>query len=111
MFRLKVPSNKLGCLQDIHWSMGGIGYFPTYTLGNLYAAQFMEQARIDHPDLDDGFRRGEFGSLKNWLNAKIHRPRQRHRPGELCRRVTGRPLSPAPLVKYLHDKYAAYYGI
>ena len=91
--------------------MGGLGYFPTYTLGNLYAAQFMEQARTDHPNLDDEFRRGEFGQLKSWLNAKIHRPGQRHRPGELCQRVTGRPLSPTPLVNYLRGKYAPLYGL
>ena len=64
-------------MQDIHWSMGGIGYFPTYTLGNLYAAQFMEQARHDLGDLDGDFRRGEFGRLKGWLNEKVHRPGQR----------------------------------
>ncbi len=85
-------------MQDIHWSMGGLGYFPTYTLGNLYAAQFMEQARRDLGDLDDDFRRGEFGRLKGWLNEKIHRPGQRYRAGELCRRVTGQPLSHKPLM-------------
>jgi carboxypeptidase Taq len=111
MFSLKVPSNKLGCLQDIHWSMGGIGYFPTYTLGNLYAAQFMEQARHDLGDIDADFKHGEFGRLKKWLNEKVHRPGQQYRAGELCERVTGRPLSPKPLVTYLRDKYAPFYGI
>src|SRR5262249_43364271 len=81
-FGLTVPSDAQGCLQDIHWSMGGLGYFPTYTLGNLYAAQFMEQARTDLPGLEDDFRRGEFGRLKGWLNEKIHRPGQRYRAGE-----------------------------
>ncbi len=91
--------------------MGGLGYFPTYTLGNLYAAQFMEQARQDLGDLDADFRRGEFGRLKGWLNEKIHRPGQRYRPGELCRRVTGRPLSHRPLIAYLRGKYGPLYGI
>src|SRR5713226_9761286 len=67
-FGLNVGTDAEGCLQDIHWSGGGIGYFPTYTLGNLYAAQFMDQARRDLPGLDDDFRRGEFGRLKAWLS-------------------------------------------
>lgn len=110
-FQLKPPSAALGCLQDVHWSMGGLGYFPTYTLGNMYAAQFMEQARQDLGDLDADFRRGEFGRLKGWLNEKIHRPGQRYRAADLCRRVTGKPLSPRPLLAYLRQKYAPLYGI
>jgi carboxypeptidase Taq len=110
-FQLRPPTDTLGCLQDIHWSMGGLGYFPTYTLGNLYAAQLMEQARRDLGDLDTDFRRGEFGRLKRWLNEKVHRPGQRYRPGELCRRVTGKPLSHQPLLTYLRNKYAPLYGI
>ena len=90
---------------------GGIGYFPTYTLGNLYAAQFMEQARQDLRGLDDDFRRGDFGRLKSWLNDNIHRQGRRYRAGELCRRVTGRPLSHRPLVEYLQGKYQGMYGI
>src|SRR5205823_7719343 len=88
-FDLIPTNNKLGCLQDIHWSMGGIGYFPTYTLGNLYSAQLMEAARRDLAGLETDFRQGEFQRLKGWLNEKIHRPGQRYRAGELCRRVTG----------------------
>jgi carboxypeptidase Taq len=110
-FDLTPPTDAQGCLQDIHWSMGGLGYFPTYTLGNLYAAQLMEAARHDLGDLDGDFRRGEFGRLKGWLNEKVHRPGQRWRPGELCRRVTGRPLSHKPLITYLRGKYAPLYGI
>jgi carboxypeptidase Taq len=110
-FQLTPPNNAQGCLQDIHWSMGGMGYFPTYTLGNLYAAQFMEQARQDLGDLDGDFRRGEFGKLKGWLNEKVHRPGQRFPAAELCRRVTGRALSHKPLVAYLRGKYEAIYHI
>jgi carboxypeptidase Taq len=105
------PSDAMGCLQDIHWSMGGLGYFPTYTLGNLYAAQLMEQARADLGDLDADFRRGEFGRLKGWLNEKVHRQGQRYRAAELCRRVTGKPLSPRPLVEYLRKKFAPLYSL
>jgi carboxypeptidase Taq len=110
-FDLTPPTDAQGCLQDIHWSMGGLGYFPTYTLGNLYAAQLMEAARRDLGDVDGDFRRGEFGRLKGWLNEKVHGPGQRWRAGELCRRVTGRPLSHKPLVEYLRGKYAPLYGI
>jgi carboxypeptidase Taq len=110
-FGLTPPDDRRGCLQDIHWSMGGLGYFPTYTLGNLYAAQFMEQARMDLGDLDADMRRGEFGWLKGWLNEKVHQAGQRWRAGDLCVRVTGQPLSHKPLVNYLRGKYAPLYGI
>jgi carboxypeptidase Taq len=110
-FSLTPPTDAQGCLQDIHWSMGGFGYFPTYTLGNLYAAQFMERARRDCGDLDDDFRHGDFGQLKGWLNEKIHRPGQRYRAPELCRRVTGKTLSHKPLLTYLRGKFAPLYGI
>jgi carboxypeptidase Taq len=110
-FNLTPPTDAQGCLQDIHWSMGGIGYFPTYTLGNLYAAQFMEQARRDVPGLDGEFRAGRFQGLKSWLNDKLHRTGQRYRASELCQRVTGRPLSHQPLMAYLRGKYGPLYGI
>ncbi|MCS7045988.1 MAG: carboxypeptidase M32 [Gemmataceae bacterium] len=110
-FDLTPPDDAHGCLQDIHWSMGGFGYFPTYTLGNLFAAQFMEQARSDLPGLDDDFRRGEFRRLKGWLNDRIHRPGMRWRSRDLCLKVTGRPLSPRPLLSYLRQKYGELYHL
>jgi carboxypeptidase Taq len=110
-FSLTPPTFRQGCLQDIHWSMGGIGYFPTYTLGNLYAAQFMAQARQDLGDLDADFKQGDFSRLKGWLNTKVHAPGQRWRAGELCRRVTGQPLKHGSLIAYLKGKYAPLYGI
>jgi len=111
MFGLTPPDDRLGCLQDIHWSMGGIGYFPTYTLGNLYAAQFMERVRADFPALDADFRAGNFGELKAWLNHEIHRHGRTYLPGELCRRITGRPLSFEPFMKYLREKMGRQYGL
>ncbi len=108
---LKVPDDARGCLQDVHWSFGGLGYFPTYTLGNLYAAQLMDAARRDLPGLDNDFRRGDFSRLKGFLNEKVHAAGMRWRAEELCRRVTGQPLDPAPLVRYLRDKYAPLYGL
>lgn len=111
LFGLDVPDDSRGCLQDIHWSFGGIGYFPTYTLGNLYAAQLMGAAKSDLAGLDDDFRRGEFGRLKGWLGERIHKHGQRFRAGDLCRRATGVALAPEPFVAYLKEKFGALYGV
>lgn len=107
---LTPPDDAHGCLQDIHWSGGGIGYFPTYTLGNLYAAQFFEQARKDLGDLEGQFSRGEFVPLREWLRIKIHCQGQRYRAADLVVAVTGRPLRPGPLLDHLRGKYALLYG-
>jgi carboxypeptidase Taq len=107
---LKVPSDAQGCLQDPHWSFGGLGYFPTYTLGNLYAAQFMDAARRDLPGLEGDFRKGDFSRLKAWLNDKVHKPGQRWRANDLCRKVTGGPLTHEPLIRSLRDKYRPLYA-
>jgi carboxypeptidase Taq len=111
MLGLKVPDDARGCLQDIHWSFGGVGYFPTYTLGNLYAAQLMREARAELPGLDDDFRRGEMSRLKGWLNEKIHRQASIWRAGDLCRRITGCELDHQPFIGYLRDKYSPLYGL
>jgi carboxypeptidase Taq len=108
---LEVPRDAQGCLQDVHWSFGGLGYFATYTLGNLYAAQFMEAARRDLPGVEDDFRRGDFARLKGWLNVRVHEPGQKWRAGELCRRITGAALDHTPLIRYLRDRYAPLYGL
>ncbi|HET6232109.1 MAG TPA: carboxypeptidase M32 [Longimicrobiaceae bacterium] len=108
---LDVPDDRRGCLQDIHWSMGAIGYFPTYTLGNLYAAQFWSTIRTALPELDDQVRRGEFGELLAWLRTNIHRHGRRYTAPELCQRVSGAPLSHEPLVRYLEAKLRPIYGI
>lgn len=108
---LTPPNDALGCLQDVHWSGGGIGYFPTYALGNLYAAQFFEQAREDVGDLNAQFAEGNFEPLKNWLTDKIYSQGQRYRAGDLVEVVTGKPLTHAPLMRHLHAKYEPLYGI
>ena len=107
---LTPPDDAHGCLQDIHWSGGAIGYFPTYTLGNMYAAQFFEQAAKDLGNLDDPFSRGEFGPLLSWLRDNIHRHGKRYAPRELIKKVTGSDLSPAPLLRHLTKK-AEIYGV
>ncbi|MYD62673.1 MAG: carboxypeptidase M32 [Gemmatimonadetes bacterium] len=108
---LTPPDDALGCLQDIHWSGGGIGYFPTYALGNLYAAQFFEQARQEVGDLNAQFAEGVFEPLKNWLTEKIYSQGQRYRANELIEVVTGKPLSHEPLMRHLRAKYEPLYGI
>lgn len=105
-FGMTPPDDARGCLQDIHWSAGLFGYFPTYSLGNLFAAQFMAQARRDLGDLDASFRRGDFLGLRSWLTEKIHRHGSRYRALELGRRVTGESLSHAAFMAYLRDKFA-----
>lgn len=107
---LTVPDDRRGCLQDVHWSMGLVGYFPTYTFGNLYSAQFWEAIKRDIPDRDEQMARGEFGPILNWLRANIHAHGRRYRAGELCERVTGKPLSHDALMRHLEAKVAAVYG-
>ena len=108
---LEVPDDRRGCLQDIHWSMGAMGYFPTYTLGNLYASQFFEAACAAMPGMVEGFSRGEFAPLKSWLNASIHAHGRRYSPSELVERITGRPLTAEPLMRHLEGKLRPLYGI
>jgi carboxypeptidase Taq len=100
-----------GCLQDIHWSAALIGYFPTYSLGNLYAAQFFEQADRDLGGLARLFARGEFDPLKSWLNEMIHHRGQCYTAAELVQLITGQPLSHAPLIRHLRGKLGPLYGI
>ena len=106
------PSNDAeGCLQDIHWSAGLVGYFPTYTLGNLYAAQFYAHAVDELGGLDASFAQGDFAGLLDWLRAHIHRHGQRHRAATLVERVTGSPPDPRPLVHALRRKSLELYEI
>ncbi len=99
-----------GVLQDIHWSMGAFGYFPTYSLGNLYAAQFMEAAREALPNLDAEVARGRMGDLADWLHQSIHRHDQLYDAETLCKRVTGQKLSLDPFRRYISAKVEAIYG-
>jgi carboxypeptidase Taq len=98
-----------GCLQDIHWSLGYIGYFPTYTLGNLYSVQFFEAFEKAHPNWKEQIAKGSLDFLRDWLKENIHRHGRQFSPDELCLRVTGKPLSQDPYVNYLTDKYRKLY--
>jgi carboxypeptidase Taq len=108
---LTVPDDRRGCLQDVHWSATSMGYFPTYTLGNLYCAQFFEKAMDDMPGLHRQIEQGQFSPLRKWLNAKIHAHGRRYLPGELCRKVTGKELSADPLLRHLESKLRPIYGV
>jgi carboxypeptidase Taq len=110
-FGITPPDDARGCLQDIHWSGGMIGYFPTYALGNMYAAQFFDCASHALPDLTGAFARGEFASLKTWLNTQIHQHGRRYRAQKLVELVTKQSLSPAPLVRHLHQKFDELYRL
>jgi carboxypeptidase Taq len=106
------PANDTeGCLQDGHWGAGLIGYFPTYTLGNLMAAQLFAQARRDLGDLSQPFARGEFGDLLGWLRERVHSQGHRYPATRLLSQVTGSPLDHRPLVQTLQSKYGELYGI
>ena len=110
-FGLTVPNDSQGCLQDIHWSAGLLGYFPTYALGNMYSAQFFEAARRDLGDLDAAFAKGQFRPLKQWLNEKIHCHGKRYPAKRLVEIVTGQSLSHGPLVTHLKTKFGELYGV
>ncbi|UCF39088.1 MAG: carboxypeptidase M32 [Acidobacteriota bacterium] len=106
------PANdRDGILQDTHWSQGLIGYFPTYLLGNLYAAQFLVAARKALPDLDAQIEAGTFSSLREWLREQIHRYGRQYPASELVQRVTGEPLRARYFLEYLEEKYCKLYQI
>ena len=108
---LDVPSDAMGCLQDIHWSHGSMGYFPTYALGNLYAAQLLEKIAQDLPTLWQDVGQGQFAALLEWLRAKVHRVGRRKTATQLLTEVTGAKPSPEAFLRYLEKKYLPLYGI
>ncbi|MBI1390363.1 MAG: carboxypeptidase M32 [bacterium] len=108
---LDVPGDAMGCLQDIHWSHGSMGYFPTYALGNLYAAQMFERIEKDVPLLWTGVERGDFSPLLNWLREHVHRVGRRMTAPELIQSITGKPLSPEPYLNYLKSKFGGLYQV
>ena len=108
---IDVPDDLRGVLQDIHWSEGIIGYFPTYAIGNVLAAQLWRVARADLPDLDAQLERGELQALREWLREKIHRHGRLLTPPELIEQAVGGPLDPAPMLEHLRAKYGALYEL
>jgi carboxypeptidase Taq len=108
---LDVPDDAQGVLQDVHWSAGLIGYFPTYALGNLIAGQLWQKARAGLPALDEQLAAGELSSLREWLREHVHRYGAKFPTGELLERVVGGPISVEPFVSYLKAKLADVYGV
>jgi len=108
---IDVPDDLHGVLQDIHWSEGIIGYFPTYAIGNVLAAQLWQVAQAEMPGLDEELRSGQLSGLRVWLREKIHRHGRLYTPSELIEQAVGGPLDPAPMLAHLRAKYGALYGL
>jgi carboxypeptidase Taq len=105
------PNDAQGVLQDVHWSSGIIGYFPTYQLGNLISAQLWEKMQAEIPDIYGGIARGEFKAILDWLRKNVHSQGSKFLPGELIQRITGNPIQTEPYFKYLRGKYGEIYGM
>jgi carboxypeptidase Taq len=100
-----------GILQDMHWSVGLMGYFATYTIGNLISVQLWEKFRAAEPDVDDLSRRGDFSALRRWLQEEVHQHGRSYMPRDLVRLVTGTAMDPGPYLSYLENKYREIYGL
>jgi carboxypeptidase Taq len=101
-----VPDDAHGVLQDMHWSVGYFGYFPTYQLGNVASVQIWERARADLGELEEQFADGEFSPLREWLREHVYRHGSKYPLRELLQRVTGSELDPEPYLEYLRTKFA-----
>lgn len=109
---LTPPDDAKGVLQDIHWSGGMMGYFPTYTLGNILSLQFYSQTLKDLPDLPEQFAKGEFGALLEWFREHIHRHGRKFTANELIQRVTGDDgIKAGPYLNYIKRKYSEIYEL
>ena len=104
-------SYKDGVMQDVHWAGGAFGYFPTYTLGNVYAAQLFAAAEREVGPLEEAFARGEFAPLLSWLRQKIHKEGRRYLPAELVEKASGEPVSARHLLGYLEAKFTRLFGL
>ncbi|HMB92023.1 MAG TPA: carboxypeptidase M32 [Rhodothermales bacterium] len=107
---LRPDTNADGVLQDIHWSLGALGYFPTYALGNLMSAQLFDQARQDLPNLEDQIAAGQFDSLLHWLRTHIHHHGRKIEALDLLKQVTNEELSAEPWLAYIREKYSGIYA-
>jgi len=107
---IDVPDDKLGILQDVHWGHGSFGYFPTYSLGSFYAAQFFKQANNDIESLEGKIARGDLSELLMWLRENIHQYGRLYEADELCERITGEKLNFDYFMEYAMKKYSGIYG-
>jgi carboxypeptidase Taq len=106
-----VPDDTRGCLQDVHWSHGSFGYFPTYSLGSFYAAQFFANAKKNDPALNEKMERGNTSELLQWLRQRIHGSGRTWNSEEICKIATGETLNVQYFLDYLLDKYGNIYEI
>jgi len=106
-----VPNNKDGCLQDVHWSHGSFGYFPTYSLGSLYAAQLLHQIQRLNPSWEEEIKKGDYSSTLQWLRENIHTKGRKYTSEELCVQITGEPLNIQYFLDYAQKKYGEIYEI
>ncbi len=104
-FGIKVPSNAEGCMQDIHWSFGLFGYFPTYTLGNLAAAQLFRSAMNGDGGISEATSKADYAPLLKWLRERVHAPGRRYLPKELVEKATGAPLDAKWHLEHLRNRY------
>ncbi len=100
-----------GCLQDVHWSFGLVGYFPTYTLGNIMSVQLFEAAKKAHPSIEQDMTKGKFDKLFSWLRENVHDHGSRYLPQDLLKRATGSTLDSGPYVAYLNKKFRSLYDV
>lgn len=105
------PNDAEGVLQDVHWSFGGFGYFPTYALGNLVSAQLWEKMSEDINDIDGKIANADFSSILGWLRKNIHVHGAKYEPQELVEKVTGSKITPEPFIKYLNKKFGKIYNL
>lgn len=103
-------TNAEGCLQDIHWAMGGFGYFPTYTLGNIYASQLFEPFIKQHPDWEKKISSGDLLFITNWLKETVHKYGKQYTSQEILKKMTGKESDPGPYINYLTQKYKDIYN-
>jgi carboxypeptidase Taq len=107
---LESETDSDGVLQDVHWSMGAFGYFPSYALGNLYGLQIFEKLTQDIPEYEELIAGGQFGRLHTWLGDNVYHWGARLEPGELLEKITGGKVNGEPFIHYLEDKYSGLYG-
>jgi carboxypeptidase Taq len=110
-FGIEVPDDGQGVLQDVHWSSGYFGYFPTYALGSIIASQIWEKTTAEIPDISDRISRGEFDDLREWLRERVHRHGRKFTPADTMERVVGGPIDVGPFIRYLKGKFGEIYGL
>jgi carboxypeptidase Taq len=105
------PNDSVGVLQDVHWSGGMIGYFPTYALGNLASVQLWDKMLETHPNIPDEIAQGKFDTVLGWMRENVHQYGSKYEPQEIMLKATGSKITPEPYIKYLNQKYSDIYKL